>query len=74
MYVLQEASYELWAVVDDIYSLDIASKYRLDFSNYESGMLELRGGEMEGWEEVVMVMTYDTTGKVGRFKIEAAVD
>jgi hypothetical protein len=74
IYSFGKVSYELWALIDDIYSLKVSSRYRLDFSKYESGLLQLTGDQLEGKEEVVMVLSYNTTGQVGVFKAEAAVD
>lgn len=65
VYAFGEVDYELWAVIDDIYNLNLNYKYRLDFSKYESGLLQLNGDQMQNKEEVVMIMTYNTTGSVG---------
>ena len=74
IYSFYDIQYELWAVLDDIYDMDVRSRYKLDFSNYQSGLLKLNGSVLVDMEEVVMVMTYNTSGQVGLFKVEAAVD
>jgi hypothetical protein len=74
VYSYKQINYSLWAVIDDIYSLEVDSQYRLDFSTYESGMLKLEGKKLQEKEEVVMVLSYNTSGKVGMFKAEAAID
>lgn len=74
IYSFGKVKYQLWALIDDIYNLNISSRYRIDFSKYESGLLQLSGQQMQGKEEVVMVLTYNTSGQVGVFKAEAAID
>ena len=74
IYAFYDVNYQLWIMVDDLYQLDIHAAYRLDFSNYQSGLLKLDGKQFKDMEEVVMIMTYNTSGKVGQFRVLAAVD
>ena len=57
-----------------MYHLDITTKYRIDISKYESWVLKLSGDQFVGKEEVVMVMSYNTSGLVGKFKTQATID
>lgn len=37
-------------------------------------MLKLSGDQLIGMEEIVMILAYNTSGIVGKFKVKAAVD
>ena len=74
MYSFYSIDYELWASIDDMYSVNIKEQYQLDFSTYESGLLRLNGTDLDGMDDQVMMMTYNTSGMVGMFQAEAAID
>lgn len=61
-------------MLDDYFDADITKQYRVDFSYYESAIVRISGDQFIGKEEIVMVLTYNTSGLVGRFKMKAAVD
>jgi hypothetical protein len=60
--------------IDDYYDIDITKKYSVDFSNYESGILRISGDQFVGVEELVLVLSYNTSGVVGKFQIKANID
>lgn len=64
----------MFVAIDDYYDIDISKKYWIDFSNYESGILRITGDQFVGIEELVLVLTYNTSGVVGKFKIKASID
>lgn len=74
VYTFSESTYDLEVAQDDFYNVNIQSKYMVSFSDFSSGLLKLSGDQLIGMEEVVMILTYNTSGLVGKFKLKAAVD
>ena len=74
IYSYFDTEYLLYAAIDDYYDIDITRKYWVAFNNYESGILRISGDQFVGVEELVMVLTYNISGVVGKFQIKANVD